>query len=307
MARETVEKRRERLLGLIDNPNVRTMLDLIAASEGVAHGYNTGFGNTVLDALEDHPRELKPFTETSGRRNLTSAAGRYQFLAGTWDDVAPRIGASDFMPENQDLGAVYLMQRRGALDAVLEGDFNTAISKLGREWAGLPSSPYAQPKRSQEFVDNFLTSRNAERTAPEPAPEPTGAPDVASTPLGGIAELLRNPANIEEELAARVRDLFAQRTSESEQQAREQVQTEPEPEVPPAIEAITQMQSDARALPEPEDGPTWEDELLASAVDAEADNLRQNAVGRFFGDPNITRVRLPKALEDAINRAIRSI
>ena len=299
MARETVEKRRERLLGLIDDPNVRTMLDLIAASEGVAHGYNTGFGNTVLEALEDHPRELRGFTETTGRRNLTSAAGRYQFLAGTWDDVAPRIGASDFMPENQDLGAIYLMQRRGALDAVLDGDFSTAISKLGREWASLPSSPYAQPKRSQEFVDDFLTSRNAERTAPEPP----GAPDVASTPLGGIAELLRNPANIEEELAARVRDLFAQRTSESEQQ----VQTEPEPEVPPAIEAITQMQSDARALPEPEDGPSWEDELLASAVDAEADNLRQNAVGRFFGDPNITRVRLPKALEDAINRAIRSI
>lgn len=299
MARETVEKRRERLLGLIDDPNVRTMLDLIAASEGVAHGYNTGFGNTVLEALEDHPRELRGFTETTGRRNLTSAAGRYQFLAGTWDDVAPRIGASDFMPENQDLGAIYLMQRRGALDAVLDGDFSTAISKLGREWASLPSSPYAQPKRSQEFVDDFLTSRNAERTAPEPS----GAPDVASTPLGGIAELLRNPANIEEELAARVRDLFAQRTSESEQQ----VQTEPEPEVPPAIEAITQMQSDARALPEPEDGPSWEDELLASAVDAEADNLRQNAVGRFFGDPNITRVRLPKALEDAINRAIRSI
>ena len=305
MARETVEKRRERLLGLIDDPNVRTMLDLIAASEGVAHGYNTGFGNTVLDALEDHPRELKPFTETSGRRNLTSAAGRYQFLAGTWDDVAPRIGASDFMPENQDLAAVYLMQRRGALDAVLEGDYSAAISKLGREWASLPSSPYAQPKRSQEFVDDFLTSRNAERTAPEPAPP--GAPDVTATPLGGIAELMRNPANIEDELAARVRDLFAQRTSESEQQAREQVQTEPEPEVPPAIEAITRMQADARALPEPEDGPTWEDELLASAVDAEADNLRQNAVGRFFGDPNITRVRLPKALEDAINRAIRSI
>lgn len=305
MARETVEKRRERLLGLIDNPNVRTMLDLIAASEGVAHGYNTGFGNTVLDALEDHPRELKPFTETSGRRNLTSAAGRYQFLAGTWDDVAPRIGASDFMPENQDLAAVYLMQRRGALDAVLEGDYSAAISKLGREWASLPSSPYAQPKRSQEFVDDFLTSRNAERTAPEPAPP--GAPDVTATPLGGIAELMRNPANIEDELAAQVRSLFAQRNSESEQQAREQVQTEPEPEVPPAIEAITRMQSDARALPEPEDGPTWEDELMASAVDAEADNLRQNAVGRFFGDPNITRVRLPKALEDAINRAIRSI
>lgn len=305
MARETVEKRRERLLGLIDDPNVRTMLDLIAASEGVAHGYNTGFGNTVLDALEDHPRERRGFTETTGRRNLTSAAGRYQFLAGTWDDVAPRIGASDFMPENQDLGAVYLMQRRGALDSVLEGDFSTAISKLGREWASLPSSPYAQPKRSQEFVDDFLTSRNAERTAPEPAPP--GAPDVTATPLGGIAELMRNPANIEDELAAQVRSLFAQRNSESEQQAREQGQTEPEPEVPPAIEAITQMQSDARALPEPEDGPTWEDELLASAVDAEADNLRQNAVGRFFGDPNITRVRLPKAFEDAINRAIRSI
>lgn len=303
MARETVEKRRERLLGLIDDPNVRTMLDLIAASEGVAHGYNTGFGNTVLEALEDHPRELKGFAETTGRRNLTSAAGRYQFLAGTWDDVAPRIGASDFMPENQDLAAVYLMQRRGALDAVLEGDFATAISKLGREWASLPSSPYAQPKRSQEFVDDFLTSRNAERTAPEP----TGVPDVAATPLGGIAELLRNPANIEEELAARVRDLFAQRDSGNEQQAREQAQTEPEPEVPPAIGAITRMQADARALPEPEDGPTWEDELMAGAVDAEAENLRQNAVGRFFGDPTITRVRLPKALEDAINRAIRSI
>ena len=69
MARETVEKRRERLLGLIDDPNVRTMLDLIAASEGVAHGYNTGFGNTVLDALEQDIERVEKQCKTDPETN----------------------------------------------------------------------------------------------------------------------------------------------------------------------------------------------------------------------------------------------
>lgn len=143
---------RQELERALNNPNVRKILDVIASSEGVKHGYNTIFGNERTEDLKAHPNIRKEFTQTDGKKNSTTAAGRYQFLKGTWDRVSKRYGLNDFSPKNQDLAAVALILGRGALGDVIKGDFTKAIGKLGGEWASLPSSNYAQPKKSWEDI-----------------------------------------------------------------------------------------------------------------------------------------------------------
>lgn len=149
----------DELSAYAQNPNVRRFLDVISAAEGTnTNGYNTAFGGGRIDSLADHPRQLHSFTQTDGTPNKTSAAGRYQFLGSTWDDVAGKLGLSDFGPQNQDVAAVELLRRNGALPALLAGDFDTAVQKSGGTWASLPSSPYAQPKRSPGFIASTLDS-----------------------------------------------------------------------------------------------------------------------------------------------------
>lgn len=147
----------EELSGMAKDPRVRRFLDAIGTAEDTdKHGYYTAFGGVRLESLADHPRQLYDFKQTDGTPNKTSAAGRYQFLQSTWDDLAKSLTLPDFGPESQDIGAVELLRRNGALPAVLAGDYDTAIKKSGGTWASLPSSPYAQPKRSAGFMANVL-------------------------------------------------------------------------------------------------------------------------------------------------------
>ena len=136
---------------LAQDPKIRTWLDAIAQAEGTTeHGYNTMFGGTKFDDLSVHPNKKVPFTQTDGKENLSSAAGRYQFINPTWQDVSKQLGLTDFSPESQDAAAVFLMQRAGALDDIMAGNDEAAMNKLGSTWASLPSSNYPQPKRSEE-------------------------------------------------------------------------------------------------------------------------------------------------------------
>lgn len=134
----------------LKNPNVRKMLGVIASAEGVKHGYNTMFGNERLSDLSKHPGILKEFTQTDGKKNKTSAAGRYQFLEPTWNGLAKQLGLKDFSPKSQDIAAVALLAQNGALPHVLKGDITTAVKKSGGTWASLPSAPdsYKQPKKT---------------------------------------------------------------------------------------------------------------------------------------------------------------
>lgn len=159
---------RQQYENLLDNPKVRTMLNLIAQTEGVKWGYNTLFGNQKIDNLSAHPNIRKEFTQTDGRKNYTTAAGRYQFLKGTWDGLQRQLGLSDFSPRSQDLGAIALLAENGALPYVLKGDYQTAVKKSGTTWASLPSSTYAQGKRSWDFVNKQLGGQMASPQNYEP-------------------------------------------------------------------------------------------------------------------------------------------
>lgn len=170
---------RQQLERLLDQPNARKMLDLIANGEGVKHGYNTLFGNQRFDNLQAHPNVRKEFTQTDGKKNYTTAAGRYQFLKSTWDGLSKQYGLKDFSPRNQDLAALALIAKNGALKNVMNGDFGGAVSKLGGTWASLPSSPYAQPKKTyaqlglgsgpskQPNQPNFLSSDQVAKLFPQ--------------------------------------------------------------------------------------------------------------------------------------------
>lgn len=161
------------LMGLRNNPNVQKMLGLISYAEHTQHhGYHTAFGSGRLSHLNDHPRYLKTFKQKNGKTNQTSAAGKYQFLRGTWDRLARRYGFKDFGPVNQDLAAIALLIENGAMPYVLKGDWSKAVSKSGGTWASLPSAPdsYSQPKKSWQKINDYLGGK----VAPAPTVQPTG-------------------------------------------------------------------------------------------------------------------------------------
>lgn len=181
---------RKQLEQALQNPNVRKFLDLISYTEGTqGNGYRTAFGGGQLRSLNDHPRYSKSFRQTDGKSNKTSAAGRYQFVSKTWDGVARQYGLRDFSPQNQDLGAVALLFQRGAIPALLKGDYQTAIRKTGNEWASLPTSNYKQNKRSWDNVNKFLGGKignvsNGGNYQQQQAPDPRlsmSAPQLLAT------------------------------------------------------------------------------------------------------------------------------
>jgi lysozyme len=132
--------------------NVAAFLSLIAYSEGTAgpDGYRTLFGGGKFDSYADHPRIYVPFGTSS-----SSAAGRYQILARTWDTLARRLGLSDFSPDNQDAAAIELIRERGALNDVRAGRIAAAVDKVRKVWASLPGAGYSQPERS---INQLLTA-----------------------------------------------------------------------------------------------------------------------------------------------------
>lgn len=131
--------------------NVRAFLDMIAFAEGTAghgdDGYNVLFGYGTFDSYIDHPRIYVPFGNTT-----SSAAGRYQFLARTWDGLKTKLGLPDFGPASQDAGAVELIRQRGALADVQAGRVVQAIGKVAKIWASLPGAGYGQPERRQSAL-----------------------------------------------------------------------------------------------------------------------------------------------------------
>ena len=197
---------RKQLEQALQNPNVRKFLDLISYTEGTqGNGYRTAFGGGQLRSLNDHPRYLKTFKQTDGTLNKTSAAGRYQFLKGTWDNVARQYGLKDFSPHSQDLGAVALLFGRDAIPALLKGDFQTAVRRTGAEWASLPTSNYKQNKRSWDNVNKFLGGKignvsNGGNYQQQQAPDPRlsmSAPDLLASLRKGKGKRSDNDIFIE--------------------------------------------------------------------------------------------------------------
>lgn len=135
----------------LQNPNVTAFLHAIRLGEGTADelGYNRIVGGELFESFADHPRKRVRIT---GYNVWSTAAGAYQFLSSTWDDMARKYHLPDFSPHSQDLAAVGLIIRRKALNDVLAGRIPEAIDKCHDEWASLPGSQYGQRTESLAAV-----------------------------------------------------------------------------------------------------------------------------------------------------------
>lgn len=142
--------RRQQAERLLQEPNMRRYLDVLAYAEGTGkHGYHTKFGGGRIDDLSWHPNVNWDRTGDGP----TSATGRYQFVKGTWNDQAKLLGLKDFGPQSQDLAAVSLIMKRGAVKDILNGDIDAANRKLSAEWASLPyHNSKHQSKRTSEEI-----------------------------------------------------------------------------------------------------------------------------------------------------------
>jgi len=128
------------------HPNVIAFLKAIRLGEGTSgeDGYQIIVGGGTFGAPPwIHPKQ-RVWLPRSRYEVFSTAAGAYQFLSRTWAEMADKYGLDDFSPENQDLAAIGLIARRGALDDVIDGRIEEAIGKCKLEWASLPGSPYGQ-------------------------------------------------------------------------------------------------------------------------------------------------------------------
>lgn len=277
-------ERGEKAKALLANPNIRDFLSLISAAEGTTkHGYKTGFDGDRqghLADLTDHPRYLRPFKRKDGKTQKTSAAGRYQFLTGTWDEEAKKLGLTDFSEQSQDIAAVSRLMTRGAIDDILAGRLDTAamLPGVGAEWASMPSAPtkYSQPKRGKDWVHKTLRRiRQDEGTSIIP-PLPNLQPNLQPS-----LPVLLHP---------------------------------PQP-VAPTLPQGMQMLADALrpVEPLPLDGPdlgaqpSWQEALMSGSIERDADDARSRAVASFLGQTFTPTFSLPKAIERSINKIVSAL
>lgn len=152
---------------LVNHPNIKAMLEVLAFTEGTGNDYGkvvnglvirspffpdlVGKKNVSVTDLSRHPNILVQVNS----RITSTAAGRYQFLKGTWDE----LGMPDFRPGSQDVAAVKLMKRRRMIEPLLAGDLHTAVFRGAPEWASLPTESGAsfyggQPARTIAEIEN---------------------------------------------------------------------------------------------------------------------------------------------------------
>lgn len=167
------------------NPNVQAFLRVIREGETdqTDRAYRTIVGGGTFDSFDAHPRQ---FVRLPKLGVTSSAAGAYQFLARTWDECAAALGLPDFSPPMQDLAAVFLIRRRGALQAVIDGRLADAIRACNLEWASLPGSPYGQPTKSLDTARAVYARWGGQlqpaATPSAPPPTPQAPPPAAPAP-----------------------------------------------------------------------------------------------------------------------------
>jgi muramidase (phage lysozyme) len=151
----------ERARGAVGNYQ-KALHDSLAWAEGTRDhsedGYDVMFSFRIMNSCNRHPNQCISFGNT-----CSTAAGRYQFLKGTWDSVKSANGLANFEPESQEVGAKYLVNNVRHVSvpqgrAMTASEFSNAMSKLSWEWASLPPGRYGQPVKSASQMRNMYCS-----------------------------------------------------------------------------------------------------------------------------------------------------
>lgn len=116
--------------------------------------YNVIFGGQSFDSYAAHPGVRVPFRNpATGKPDISTAAGAYQFILPTWNALASRLGLADFSPASQDAAARQLLIDTGAAQALANDDITTALRKASTQWASLP---YSAARQNAKPLDTTL-------------------------------------------------------------------------------------------------------------------------------------------------------
>lgn len=200
-------------------PEGRALLDTIASSE--SPGYNVLYGGGKFDSYADHPRQNIPISSGPNAGRTSSAAGRYQFLQGTWDQQARKLGLTDFSPASQDIAAwdlaqtVYRNRTGRDLVADLQSKDQALISNAGRvlngTWTSLPGG--IEPGQTAGVMASRFNANLSKYTQAPYAPG--GSPQFG----GGAPKSPMSSFTLDPQTAATLGNLNALRASGDAQMA----------------------------------------------------------------------------------------
>jgi muramidase (phage lysozyme) len=153
-------------------PQAYKLLNTIAGTE--SPGYDVMYGGKRFSGYVDHPRVAVPIGSGPNAGRTSTAAGRYQFLAPTWDQQARKLGLKDFSPQNQDVAAWDLAKtaygkntgrdlERDLMDPSQLGRIATSLSGT---WTSLPGGIEQAGGGNDRFSRAF---QNAAATGVAPA------------------------------------------------------------------------------------------------------------------------------------------
>lgn len=126
------------------SPVARALLETIAGPESKGD-YNVIYGGSQFDDFTDHPRQPVMIQSGPNKGKYSTAAGKYQFLGSTWDDIADRYDIPDFSPASQDQAAWALATEEYKRDTgrdleadLAAGDLSQVAPSLRNQWTSLP-------------------------------------------------------------------------------------------------------------------------------------------------------------------------
>lgn len=170
----------EKVEAIYKNPtmlaNAKDYLNMLAESEGTANqgdnGYNIMFRGGKIADYKAHPNQRHEYIDKQGRKGISTAAGRYQFIHSTYQETAKKLGITDFSPESQDKVAIALMLERG-VDFNDGADLATNVNKINNTWTSLTGSTVGAQYHSQRDPQFLLNAFNKSRTARGASPVTT--------------------------------------------------------------------------------------------------------------------------------------
>jgi muramidase (phage lysozyme) len=185
-------------------PEARALLDTIASRESQGR-YDVMYGNTesnprLITDFSHHPNQGAEIMSGPNRGLTSTAAGRYQFINGTWTDIANRHNLRDFSPESQDMGAWLLAQEEYRRDTGrdLQRDLTDpsrrgAITEsLRDQWTSLPRGiEQGRGNTQTEFDRTYEASLARQRGG---ASTPTTTPTATATPTPNANSMIQPAA-----------------------------------------------------------------------------------------------------------------
>lgn len=172
----------------------QALLDAIAVSES-AGDWNVIYGGQKFDDYSQHPRQYVTIKSGPNEGKKSSAAGKYQILASTYDRVAPKLGITDFSPESQQRIALELAREKygpNLAKDLMAGKAADVARNLGGVWTSLPGGIEAgtTDNRFLSAYNSALGSSNPALNAIQSAaPSTQQQPGIGPRPFGAPAPL----------------------------------------------------------------------------------------------------------------------